>query len=438
MFRTGQRSPLGLVTGVFLVLFSLSLPAAQEEVFSFYPGSEFTITEKQDLRKRVNGRYEGFVYREMRCHLRESWYGGEPALYSGNVYVLEEMKRNAVSLARRVEESYPLRVGFGYDGAWEMDASLPYPALRGVPAFPEDPVEPGDRWRSFGERVLFSGPESPGSRAQVYCEYRYEGIRGSGEEAYFLISGQYAVRYRGEDPLGDPLLARTDGSHRLEIRIPLADEGRIFMRDTVEEQYTMSDGTGISYSGIILTWFSPPLGGGRGSLRERIASRLGPGEASPEEELPGAGAAVPEGTESEGTIPAGSAGLSPGEQAGGILFSEEPEGLMLTLPDLHFVPDRAEILPEERERLSAIAGILKELPQVNFLVRGHTADVGSAESQQLLSEERAAEVVRQLTALGIAADRFLYEGKGGTRPLGDNRTEEGRKKNRRVEILILE
>jgi outer membrane protein OmpA-like peptidoglycan-associated protein len=55
-----------------------------------------------------------------------------------------------------------------------------------------------------------------------------------------------------------------------------------------------------------------------------------------------------------------------------------------------------------------------------------------------LSLERAQRMIDELVRRGIPAERFMYKGWGGERPLGDNATEEGRRLNRRVEITILE
>jgi outer membrane protein OmpA-like peptidoglycan-associated protein len=55
-----------------------------------------------------------------------------------------------------------------------------------------------------------------------------------------------------------------------------------------------------------------------------------------------------------------------------------------------------------------------------------------------LSIERAQRMVEELVRRGISADRFIYKGWGGTRPIGDNSTNDGRALNRRVEITILE
>ena len=69
---------------------------------------------------------------------------------------------------------------------------------------------------------------------------------------------------------------------------------------------------------------------------------------------------------------------------------------------------------------------------------GHTARIGTEESQFTLSVERAKTIVDYLTSQGMEAERFLYEGRGGTEPVAPNDIEKNMAKNRRVEIIILE
>jgi outer membrane protein OmpA-like peptidoglycan-associated protein len=117
---------------------------------------------------------------------------------------------------------------------------------------------------------------------------------------------------------------------------------------------------------------------------------------------------------------------------------ETSTGTRLTVPRIGFVADQATILPDERSRLDGIADLLSGLAGVRFLVVGHTADVGLADSQLRLSRERAEVIVRELVARGLDATLFDVEGRGGTEPAATNATEEGRARNRRVEIYILE
>ena len=71
-------------------------------------------------------------------------------------------------------------------------------------------------------------------------------------------------------------------------------------------------------------------------------------------------------------------------------------------------------------------------------MEGHTASVGRPEGEQTLSEQRAKAIAQALSKRGIQAGKFICKGSGGTKPVADNSTAEGKAKNRRVEITILE
>ncbi len=373
--------------------------------FTFFPGEKFIITEKQDLRKRVNGRYEGFIYRETRGSLSRDNWDVNGMDYSGNIYIFQEMKRDARLIARRLEESSECEIHFLYSGEYQIDEEQTQPLLRSVPSFPDEEIFPGDRWRAYGQRIVRVDDESPYTRVNIYCEYEYSGIMIRNGGDYHSINAQYAMRYRGDDDDGDFNLSSVDGSHRLEIRIPVENPENIFMRDIVEEQYRLKNGDFITYSGIILTWFQAPLEFDRQNVEEKvneIVHQLNSGEKSL------------------------------------IEITDSEEGLMLTLPNIHFIPDSDQILPDEKSRLDGIAAVLQDVPDLLFLVRGHTADVGTSESQYLLSRERALSIIKEMTIRGIPENRFLYEGKGGDFPVAPNSTEEGRRENRRVEIILME
>ena len=113
-------------------------------------------------------------------------------------------------------------------------------------------------------------------------------------------------------------------------------------------------------------------------------------------------------------------------------------GIRLTMQNLNFKPDSAELLPGEAERLDQIAAVLKEVGEQMFLVEGHTASVGKVAGEKQLSVERANAIAEALVKRGIPRERFICKGSGGTKPVASNSTSQGRAKNRRVEITILE
>jgi len=115
------------------------------------------------------------------------------------------------------------------------------------------------------------------------------------------------------------------------------------------------------------------------------------------------------------------------------------EGISISLEDIGFYADSAVMLPGEREKLDKIAEILKNYPDRDIMVGGHTALSGTREARMQLSIERAQAVTDFLLSRQVrSADRIVIRGYGGERPIADNSTEAGRRRNRRVEITLLE
>jgi outer membrane protein OmpA-like peptidoglycan-associated protein len=101
--------------------------------------------------------------------------------------------------------------------------------------------------------------------------------------------------------------------------------------------------------------------------------------------------------------------------------------------------EQATIKPESFPLLNALAKTMKENPQIKKVrVDGHTDSVGADDFNLNLSQRRAAAVVDYMIAQGVEAERLASEGFGKSKPIADNATEEGRAKNRRVELTILE
>ncbi|GBU24478.1 OmpA domain protein [Fibrobacteria bacterium R8-3-H12] len=115
----------------------------------------------------------------------------------------------------------------------------------------------------------------------------------------------------------------------------------------------------------------------------------------------------------------------------------DARGTILSMSDILFETGKADLKPELRENLSAIGAILQSLlTESKVMVEGHTDNVGSADFNQKLSEQRAKAVMQYLIERGVAANRLQSVGYGLTKPVADNKTEEGRAKNRRVELVI--
>jgi flagellar motor protein MotB len=100
-----------------------------------------------------------------------------------------------------------------------------------------------------------------------------------------------------------------------------------------------------------------------------------------------------------------------------------------------FESGKFRIRPEAEGRLEAVITILKENPEMRLEVQGYTDDRGAMEMNQRLSEERARSVTEYLTRKGIPEDRMQWAGYGQSRPAVSNETADGRRQNRRVELV---
>jgi OOP family OmpA-OmpF porin len=106
---------------------------------------------------------------------------------------------------------------------------------------------------------------------------------------------------------------------------------------------------------------------------------------------------------------------------------------------IYFEHGSANLRPDARALLEKVGSALaaSELEPFSFRVEGHTDDTGAETYNANLSNERAAAVKAYLVGRGVAANRLLVVGKGEGHPVAPNDNEDGRRKNRRVEIINL-
>lgn len=387
-----------------------ALPAQESAEFSLYPvfiapgAPRYSVTTRFNLARHDGGSYRGHVFRERRATLRDRSDGSLPALYRGELYQYEQTRRDQRSVAKRVDRSVPVEVSLHGDGFYTAPPEQVLPRRRGFPVIPREALEPGDSWEAPGWMLvdpLWSGTYT---RVDFYAGYRYEGISEYYGTRVHSIRAQYALRYRqGDDPDGDPALRAISGSHRASILIAVETGSIVLIRDRIDETYRFSDRESLRLEGFALTFVDSPVPLDRARIAERLNRDL------EEERIPD------------------------------VEIERVEEGVRLRLQNINFEADRAVILPEDYARLDAVSTALKEVSaDSTILVVGHTADVGMPEGQQRLSEERARAVVDELVNRGMAPDRFIYEGRGAREPIGDNNTAEGRARNRRVEITILD
>ena len=111
-------------------------------------------------------------------------------------------------------------------------------------------------------------------------------------------------------------------------------------------------------------------------------------------------------------------------------------GLVVNMSDVLFDTGKYTLRQEAREKLARIAGIVLNYPGLKLEAEGHTDNVGSAEFNQKLSEQRSDSVRQYLITQGIPQGSITSVGKGFSVPVAPNETAAGRQKNRRVELIV--
>ncbi|MGV6851907.1 MAG: OmpA family protein, partial [bacterium] len=113
-------------------------------------------------------------------------------------------------------------------------------------------------------------------------------------------------------------------------------------------------------------------------------------------------------------------------------------GVVLTLGDVLFASGESSLRDSALEEIKTLAQFLQEYPDQDVRVEGHTDSRGKASLNQAISQKRAEAVMDALVGFGVKESRLLAVGYGESRPVAGNETEQGRAKNRRVEVVLLD
>ena len=355
----------------------------------------YCYTERTDLLRYDNGKYTGLRSREVRSFITKKNSSAKETFYDGNFYVWQETRRNRQSVQGKINEAIPASFILTSEGQMQMLEDKGFPSFRSFPA-----LAAGEKsWTAEAVRVV--DPKEKGVFTHIPFLALYTLVK---EEKYkgqdcLLLKADWATRYGGDniDVEGDPDLVRAEGSHKATMYINKKTGAALVVRDEVDETYFYKDGSSVAFKGSIslFTDYAPAVDHK---------------------------AVIKEAKKTNVQIP----------------IEQTDSGLRLTISNLNFVPDSAELLPGQEEVLKNIASVLLQAKSSSFLVAGHTADTNEPISEMQLSKERAFAVAKMLAQYGIPEEKFICKGYGATRPLADNSTKEGMAKNRRVEITILE
>jgi outer membrane protein OmpA-like peptidoglycan-associated protein len=291
-------------------------------------------------------------------------------------------------------------------GYVSIDPRYFMPVVRDVPVFPGRDLKPGETWSAEGHE-MHDFRESFGI-AQPYripftAYYTFLGERQWKGKTYPAFSVSYRIDARPGAVRGRLWPRRITGSSEQIVYWGREEGQPVAYEENFSMTFELSDGGVVEFRGSA----TAELLESERMDKEKLASEI-TGEID-RLNIPDANVRVVD------------------------------EGISISLEDIKFKPDSAEMLPGEQEKLDRIAGILARYPERDIMVAGHTALAGTVESRVQLSIDRAKVVTNYLLAKKVRPpDRIVVRGYGSDRPIADNSTEEGMRKNRRVEIILLE
>lgn len=126
------------------------------------------------------------------------------------------------------------------------------------------------------------------------------------------------------------------------------------------------------------------------------------------------------------------------QQLENLQLRQTESGVVVTLGDVLFETGQAELRSDSQTSLVEVVDLLQSEPSKSIRIEGHTDSVGDAATNLQLSEQRANSVLSALESLGVDPARITVVGMGEDFPIASNDTEEGRSKNRRVDVILLD
>lgn len=318
--------------------------------------------------------------------------------------VFSVYERDSGSDVFKLREQYPSDFTIDRRGRFTVPRNLYMPNLRHIPTFAASDVSAGAAWRADADLVLnsFSVP----FKITFPVEYKLAEIQKKDGGDIAIITYSFFINMdlpAGKYPADFP------------IKITGKEEGTIYWNVGLKRPAGMNE----KYR-IIFFFPAGPREIGANEFQMQIDTTVKSySPVTPDEKEQAK-------RDLKKEIPEDS----------GIDVDADKRGLILRLGDLLFDFDSAKLRDDSREKLDRIIGVLKKkYADREIIVEGHTDIIGTSDYNRRLSNGRAESVAKYLKNRAVT-DKLSYRGLGADRPIEDNATKEGRRKNRRVEIII--
>lgn len=394
------------ITCIVILLLLVIIPVFSDTfLFKYKAGEKYRLVTEVNESIYINEEFlnNAEILNKISVEILET--EGNSGLLSGEFLVSEKAWNSLVYQADE-EASNSLFWRDQY-GVYDIEPQYLYPIVRNVPVFPDRELEPGDTWSSEGEEVHDLSDLGYNRYLKIPIDVFYEYVEKriiNGTNIAVLNIQYNSIKNLNSIPApGEIAVYKIIGNSQQEYLWDL-DRGRVYSySDQFDFLYIMSTGEIIRFTGT---------SNGRLILSEELDKDQVAEEIQNEINEQG---------------------------INDVTVTADDEGVIITLENIQFMPDSYELMKSEKNKLDRIAEILDNYPGRDLLITGHTAFAGIVKGLQQLSEDRARAVADYLLSLGIRkSNEVVIRGMGPDMPVADNSTEEGRQKNRRVEIKILE
>ena len=316
-------------------------------------------------------------------HLKGNYYSYSKSLAAKSVFQLKS--------------AYNLNFHMSERGEYKVPKNYTQPTIRNIPLFPEESISPGDMWIGEGIEILEFKPEVI---LPIPVNYQFVGFENKFEKKLAKITYNYLWNHLVDHKYTEiPYKFIGNSYHTLwydtDAHLPVYTEN---LYDLAVIYY---NGEILQYKGELIGYYN---------LKRTVAEK----EAVKNEIYDK---------------------LKEADEK--IEIKKDKDNLIINFGEIYFKFDSFELNDMAKEKLSKIGEVLKNYKNSRILTKGHTDNIGTDQYNQNLSERRAKSVLEYLINNNyIDKNQSSYTGMGHKEPLYNNRTENGRNKNRRVEIII--
>ena len=403
---------------ICLVLCFSGAVFGEKFVYQYNLGEKFKVlsTVKEDV--LVNGVFNHYAEIVNRISyevsdVKTDDFGGEKGFLEATFMTTEQAfdsTKNVISGNSSFEWGEEYKSEFWRDslGIYEIAPVYFMPVVRNVPVFPNRDLEIGDTWEAEGQEAYDIRQTFNVSEPLIVpftANYTYEDTKEVDGKLLHVINVEYSIFYDIPVPKGAPSTYPVSSMGYSNQTIFWDNElGTI---DSYEDEFRiileMQNGDRFEFRGTSRAEYTERLSVANDETLEKLQEQL-------------------KNLDIEDTT-----------------VTKDDIGITLSIENIQFMPDSAYLMESEKRKLEKIAELLKAFPNNDLLISGHTALSGTMESCQELSELRSEAVSEYLQKLGVKdAYHIFTRGFGASKPIGDNSTESGMAKNRRVEITIVE